>query len=465
MNNLQLTPEEDQYFRQLWSTFDPQCIGSTNAKETVLFFKKSQLPADKLKAIWLMAVRNEENKLYTQEFFTILKLIAYCQNGFELHPQLLIENKQVRLPVFDGYPLPQQVNSTPMLGAYQQSIPQPSQIPISQMYQTAPVLNQSQYKPPLVQMAQLEISNQFEISNELYEKYSLHYQQQDKKQQGYIEGESAKAMFSKSELSKDILTELWALVDTNHKGFLFKNEYIVAIHLISCCRKNIPLPLQLPDSLQRLISQSQPQQPIIAKEYQGQYDVPQISQSKDNRVQSGQQGQYQQNNELQALTMQQQQLQNQLSQLVMQFSQNSNNQAQKQLIQQKENDIEFLIQQMNKLQLIFNNLKTQEQELQTEIQKCLAKPQTQKPAAQQPQQQINYSQSTYLPPQQNYPQQQQQQQQYHEISNMNYSPNLNISNNNNYPSLSIDNTIYQLKDGYENYQNQNQNNASQDIPW
>ncbi|CAD8069275.1 unnamed protein product [Paramecium primaurelia] len=461
MNNLQLTPEEDQYFRQLWSILDPQGIGSVNAKETIQFFKSSQLPSDKLKTIWLMAVRNEENKLYTQEFFTIMKLIAYCQNGFELNPQLLIENKQVRLPVLDGYPIPQQVISSPMLGAYQQSIPQPSQIPISHMYQTAPVLNQQQYKPPLIQLAQQEISNQFEISNELYEKYSLHYQQQDKKQQGYIEGENAKSLFSKSELSNEVLTELWGLVDTNQKGFLFKNEYIVAIHLISCCRKNIPLPKQLPDSLQRLIGKNQPQNSLIPKDIKVQYEAPQISQSSDSRVQSGQQVQQQQNNEFQALNMQQQQLQNQLNQLVMQFSQNSNNQALKLLIQQKENDIEFLIQQMNKLQLIFNNLKTQEQELQTEIQKCQTKSQIQKPAIQQQQQQINYQQSIFQP-QQQHP----QQQQYNEISNMNYSPNLNI-NNNNYPSLSVDNTnhqvIYQLKDGYENYQNQN--NGIQDIPW
>ncbi|CAD8070543.1 unnamed protein product [Paramecium primaurelia] len=440
MNNLQLTQEEDQYFRQLWSTLDPQGIGSTNAKDTIQFFKRSQLPSDKLKAIWLMAVSNNENKLYLQEFLIIMKLIAYCQNGFELNPSLLMENQYVRLPVIDGLLLPQQ--PSPSLGAYQQ-------IPMAQMYQTAPVLNQQQYKPPS------DITNQFDISNELYDKYSLHYQQQDKKNQGYIEGEAAKAIFYKSELSNEILKELWALVDTNQKGFLFKNEYIVAIHLIALCRKNIPLPQYLPDSLQRLIAQSQPQQSIIIKDIKVQYDTPQISQSNNCRVQSGQQVQYQQNNELQTLTMQQQQLQNQLNQLVMQFQNNSNNNAQKQLIQQKENDIEFLIQQMNKLQLIFNSLKQQEQELQTEIQKLQTKPQIQKPTTQQ-HQQINYSQSMY--------QAQQQIPQYNEILNIPHNQNISSTN---YPSLSIDNLnhqgIYQLKDGYENYQNQNTGN--QDIPW
>jgi hypothetical protein len=54
-------------------------------------------------------------------------------------------------------------------------------------------------------------------------------------------------------LTVQILTELWALVDTGHKGFLYKYEYIVAIHLISLCRRNIPLPTTLPESMQRLI--------------------------------------------------------------------------------------------------------------------------------------------------------------------------------------------------------------------
>ncbi|CAD8092234.1 unnamed protein product [Paramecium sonneborni] len=447
MNNIQFTPEEDQYFRQLWSILDPQGFGSVNDKESITFFKKSQLPSDKLKAIWVRAVQNTEKKLYTSEFFIMMKLIAYCQNGFELTDQLLSENKQVRLPVIDGFPLPQQAMPAPGLDAIQQQFPQSFQIPMAQQYQTAPVLNQQYYKPPLVQAAQQEISNQFDISNELYEKYNLHYQQQDKKQQGYIEGENAKAIFYKSELSAQVLKELWALVDTNQKGFLFKNEYIVAIHLISCCRKNIPLPLVLPESLQKLIAQTQPQSSNIIKDTKVSYEIPQqISQFQETRVQSGQQQQQLQNSELQALNTQQTQLQNQLNSLIMQFSNNSNNQAQKQFIQWKQNDVEFLNQQINNLQQIFNSLKVQESEIQAEIQRCQTQTQIQKAPVLQSQQ-IDYPKQIYQGMYMNQPQ------------------NLN-TNLNNYPSLSVDNTNhevnYSLKDGYENYQNKK---SASDIPW
>lgn len=33
-----------------------------------------------------------------------------------------------------------------------------------------------------------------------------------------------------------------SLVDIGQKGYLFKNEFIVAVHLIALCRKDIPLP-------------------------------------------------------------------------------------------------------------------------------------------------------------------------------------------------------------------------------
>jgi len=51
---------------------------------------------------------------------------------------------------------------------------------------------------------------------------------------------------------------LWELVDDGRKGFLSKNEFIVAVHLIALCRKDIPLPQFLPDSLIQIIKRDAP---------------------------------------------------------------------------------------------------------------------------------------------------------------------------------------------------------------
>lgn len=69
-----------------------------------MFFKKSGLPTDKLKQIWLMAA-TDSSTLLKEEFYVALRLIAYAQSGYDLTEQLLIEQRPVQLPKIDGIPM------------------------------------------------------------------------------------------------------------------------------------------------------------------------------------------------------------------------------------------------------------------------------------------------------------------------------------------------------------------------
>ncbi|CAD8093080.1 unnamed protein product [Paramecium primaurelia] len=75
------------------------------------------LPVDTQKRIWIAGVMNQDGKLYYSEFATIMRLIAYCQNGFEFNEQLLNSNS----PVPDGRNINTQQQQQPQQQSIQQS--------------------------------------------------------------------------------------------------------------------------------------------------------------------------------------------------------------------------------------------------------------------------------------------------------------------------------------------------------
>lgn len=64
-----------------------------------------------------------------------------------------------------------------------------------------------------------------------------------------MQGKDARNILIKSGLPKNVLSELWRICDIGEKGYLTKGEFIIAIHLIGLYKKNMPLPVQLPDNL------------------------------------------------------------------------------------------------------------------------------------------------------------------------------------------------------------------------
>ena len=70
--------------------------------EAVSFFRKSGLPNEKLKAIWLTAARTSNEYLNRDEFYIALRLIAYAQNGMTADENAIELNLDVDLPRLDG---------------------------------------------------------------------------------------------------------------------------------------------------------------------------------------------------------------------------------------------------------------------------------------------------------------------------------------------------------------------------
>jgi epidermal growth factor receptor substrate 15 len=82
-----------------------QAAGESNSvrgKEAVTFFKRSGLPVEKLKSIWILAARTSNEYLTKEEFYVALRLIAYHQNGMAADENSINHNVEVGLPRLDS---------------------------------------------------------------------------------------------------------------------------------------------------------------------------------------------------------------------------------------------------------------------------------------------------------------------------------------------------------------------------
>lgn len=67
--------------------------------------------------------------------------------------------------------------------------------------------------------------------------------------QGKISGEKAKKEFMKSNLPTPVLGQIWMLADLDRDGRMTLQEFMIAMHLLSCKIKGIEVPRVLPPSL------------------------------------------------------------------------------------------------------------------------------------------------------------------------------------------------------------------------
>lgn len=66
---------------------------------------------------------------------------------------------------------------------------------------------------------------------------------------GKISGATAKVELLKSKLPNSVLGKIWKLADVDKDGFLDKDEFALAMHLINVKLAGNEIPFQLPDHL------------------------------------------------------------------------------------------------------------------------------------------------------------------------------------------------------------------------
>ena len=82
----------------MWTQASKEDGSKVGGKEAVIFFKKSGLPVEKLKEIWLIAAKTSNEYLTRDEFYLALRLIAYAQNNINADENSVMLEIDVGLP-------------------------------------------------------------------------------------------------------------------------------------------------------------------------------------------------------------------------------------------------------------------------------------------------------------------------------------------------------------------------------
>lgn len=99
---LKMTNEERGFFSNLFQIADKDNKGKLVGKEAADFLKKSGLPKELLKRIWIISAQTSAQFLERDEFYIALRLVALAQNNLPISEECIIKNAPIPpLPVFD----------------------------------------------------------------------------------------------------------------------------------------------------------------------------------------------------------------------------------------------------------------------------------------------------------------------------------------------------------------------------
>ncbi|XP_076347087.1 uncharacterized protein LOC143245095 isoform X3 [Tachypleus tridentatus] len=187
-------------YESLYQQVDPAGTGCIGAKEAAAFLKKSGLPDAILGKIWDLSDPNGKGFLDKNGMFVGLKLIALAQNG----------------------------QNVDMININQQ-VPPPNMGPTTSSKKMSTVIDWS--IKPAERNKYEELFNSLNPTNEK------------------LPGSTVKPVMLNSKLPLETLGKIWELSDIDKDGYLDRDEFILAMHLIYKALENIPVPAALPPDL------------------------------------------------------------------------------------------------------------------------------------------------------------------------------------------------------------------------
>ena len=99
---LKMTNEEKGFFSNLFDMVDENSLGRLEGKAAANFLKKSGLPKDILKKIWIISAKTDPSKIERDEFYIALRLIALAQNNMDCSEESIRLNHPIPpLPFFN----------------------------------------------------------------------------------------------------------------------------------------------------------------------------------------------------------------------------------------------------------------------------------------------------------------------------------------------------------------------------
>jgi hypothetical protein len=114
---LKMTNEEKGFFSNLFDMVDENSLGRLEGKAAANFLKKSGLPKDILKKIWIISAKTDPKNIERDEFYIALRLIALAQNNMDCSEESIRLNHPI--PPLPQFHLKNDVSSVSSLNSMQ----------------------------------------------------------------------------------------------------------------------------------------------------------------------------------------------------------------------------------------------------------------------------------------------------------------------------------------------------------
>ncbi|CAK5262769.1 unnamed protein product [Mycena citricolor] len=198
------TRDELELVSQLFASGEPKTLDAITGTHALALFANTGLSDEVLGQIWSIADKDSNGQLSRDETGALLRLMGWAQAGVKPSPDLLEKpGPTARIPSV--------------------SIPGPSKTP-------APVL------PPLTPTDKAKFLKLFYSNGPV---------------EGFVSGDKAREVMSKSKLPVEKLSRIWDLSDRTTRGALDSTSFVVAMYLIQGLMSHTlsALPDTLPDWL------------------------------------------------------------------------------------------------------------------------------------------------------------------------------------------------------------------------
>uniref|UniRef100_A0A672HNQ0 Intersectin 2a n=1 Tax=Salarias fasciatus TaxID=181472 RepID=A0A672HNQ0_SALFA len=253
-----ITPEERGKHDKQFDTLTP-VLGYVSGEQARKFFLQSGLPASVLAEIWNLADMDSDGKMDRLEFSIAMKLIKLTLQGRNLPPSLPVIMKQP--PASNcGSNIPTSARfgnlkvSMPILTPIPANPPMPSLQPLMPTALTLPLVsgsNSSSTTSLASNSPKMSLSD-WAVPQASRLKYRQQFNTLDKLMSGYLSGPQVRNALMASNLTQTQLATIWTLADVDKDGQLRADEFILAMHLVDMAKTGRPLPLTLPQDLDKL---------------------------------------------------------------------------------------------------------------------------------------------------------------------------------------------------------------------
>ncbi|KAI0721501.1 hypothetical protein C8T65DRAFT_199240 [Cerioporus squamosus] len=245
-----LTSHDRAKFRKIFKGSGVQngILGGQEAREV---FMKSRLPWNTLSEIWALADVRRRGFLDVADFTIAMYLIQALMTGKLTTvptslPQSLYEDAARQSP--NPSPSPS-YHSLP-----QPTVPASSTHPSRNPHSTSPFAGpppppRHPSHPSVSRTPSQPPSPGWEISPATRVQANHVFSSLDPRNKGRVKGEAVRSYIHQSGLSTNATGRIWDMVDIGHKGYLTREEFAVAMHLVKIRKEGHHLPNALPPDL------------------------------------------------------------------------------------------------------------------------------------------------------------------------------------------------------------------------